>query len=59
MTEAKKETKSTSYVAAQRFDAELHKKDVSFKAGEDIPGNVSETTLNLWKERGLIKVKPD
>lgn len=45
----------TDWVAAVRFDAELHKKDVTFAKGEDIPGNVAQETLDRWKERGLIK----
>lgn len=50
----KKEAKA-EYVAAQRFDAELHKKDVSFDKDQDIPGNIAQETLDRWKELGLIK----
>lgn len=51
---SKKETKA-EWVAAQNFGAELHKKDVEFMAGDDIPGNIPQETLDSWKERGLIK----
>lgn len=51
---SKKESKA-EWVAAQKFNAELHKKDVEFKPGEDIPGNVAQETIDRWKDRGLIK----
>lgn len=45
----------TDWVAAVNFSGELHKKEVMFDKGEDIPGNVAQETLDRWKERGLIK----
>lgn len=47
--------KSKSWKAKVAFSAELHKEERAFSAGEDIPGNVSQTTLEMWEERGLIE----
>lgn len=54
-TESPKKEAKAEWVAAKRFNAELHKKDVEFAPGADIPGNVAQETLDRWKERGLIK----
>lgn len=49
------EPKKAEWVAAQNFRAELHKKDVSFMAGDELPGNIAQETLDRWKDRGFIK----